>query len=306
MSSRTTLLQPPDGVDFADDMSTMRKELAKMQMAQAQHLSRESGILSEIKRLISAEREARLQETAELRQLIEHIRATCQGAITEEVLTDVVSQELLREQEARCQRDAELCAKLQRESATLMSRLEAHCALVDQEFSGIQSLVNEQIAAISRAVVDEQEERNKETMELRAILDGVWRTVSDRPSSEMNERRFFKMGDRYKNVVGDQDDINTLYDMVREAMGDQVRLSSELADERALRGTISDDLDRLKLSVRQMWDSDSQKDCTCVEPRSFEYSRGKGLAWASPNESVSGANWSGAAPAPGGIEGRAP
>merc|ERR1712217_390185 len=43
------------------------------------------------------------------------------------------------------------------------------------------------------------------------------------------------LGERYKEYVGDQEDINTLYEMVREALGDTVHLKDKMAEEHDLR-----------------------------------------------------------------------
>merc|ERR1712187_1106354 len=61
------------------------------------------------------------------------------------------------------------------------------------------------------------------------------------------------MGERFKEYVGDQEDINTLYEMVREALGDTVHLKDKMAEEQELRdrelNAARNHLDRLK---RQM------------------------------------------------------
>lgn len=224
--------------------------------------------MAETKRLLTAEREARMQDTVALRRDLEQLQITLQRAVTQEALTELVSEE----QEARCRRDAEFCAQIQRQSVAMMGRLEAHCLQMTQEVDRIESLVNKQIAVIAKSVADEQDERNSESTEMRAILDGMWHAVAERPSGdgESNERKFFKYadttdGDRYKEVVGDKEDINTLYEMVRETMGDQVRLSSELQHERALRETVSIELDTLKALAHQGWNHNL--DCVGAQPQ---------------------------------------
>lgn len=250
----------------ADEISSIRKELSMLHMAQGQALSREAGIMAETKRLVKAEREARMQDSVPMRREVDQLQMTLQRVVTQKALTELVSEE----HEDRCRRDAELNAKIQRESAAMMGCLEARCLQMTQDIDRIESLINEQITVIAKSVATEQDERNSESTEIRAILDEVWRAVAKQPASESKQRKFFKYadatdGDRYKEVVGDKDDINTLYDMVRETMGDQVRLSSDLQQERALREKVSIELDTLKALAHQGWSRNL--DCVGAQPQ---------------------------------------
>lgn len=60
------------------------------------------------------------------------------------------------------------------------------------------------------------------------------------------------MEERVKELVGDQEDINTLYEMVREALGDTVHLKDELAAERDQRARSQQGLERLERQVNTM------------------------------------------------------
>ncbi|CAE8596750.1 unnamed protein product [Polarella glacialis] len=100
-----------------------------------------------------------------------------------------------------------------------------------------------------QALDAEKSERCQECQELRAILDSVWKraTCGSAASCSKNDEEFTKKsyyfkyadpegrGDEFKELVGDAEDINTLYEMVREALGDTVNLRQQIADEHASR-----------------------------------------------------------------------
>merc|ERR1712226_1497354 len=100
---------------------------------------------------------------------------------------------------------------------------------------------------IQEAMQKEQEFRTQEAKEIRAILDAVWKEVSiergeQRPDDQemlVRSAYYYRTSEggtlRYKECVGDADDIVSLYQLVREALGDSVRLDQAISEERKTR-----------------------------------------------------------------------
>lgn len=95
-------------------------------------------------------------------------------------------------------------------------------------------------AHLAREVVDlrvacvhsmegEREAREREGTELRAIQESIWQRV-DQLQHVGSQRTSTILDDANKSQ-----DLNTVYDMVREALGDTVRLSHEISEEREMR-----------------------------------------------------------------------
>eukprot|EP00450_Noctiluca_scintillans_P016858 CAMPEP_0194516748 /NCGR_PEP_ID=MMETSP0253-20130528/49722_1 /TAXON_ID=2966 /ORGANISM="Noctiluca scintillans" /LENGTH=556 /DNA_ID=CAMNT_0039360649 /DNA_START=45 /DNA_END=1715 /DNA_ORIENTATION=+ len=95
-------------------------------------------------------------------------------------------------------------------------------------------------AHLAREVVDlrvacvhsmegEREAREREGTELRAIQESIWQRV-DQLQHVGSQRTSTTLDDASKSQ-----DLNTVYDMVREALGDTVRLSHEISEEREMR-----------------------------------------------------------------------
>mmetsp|Transcript_2159 Transcript_2159/g.4982 ORF Transcript_2159/g.4982 Transcript_2159/m.4982 type:complete len:843 (-) Transcript_2159:241-2769(-) len=182
-----------------------------------------------------------------------------------------LTRELEAETEARCKQVAEVYARFQLELAESRGRLEGFRSGLEEDIANVDRRLNEQlntkVSVVDKEVVDlglrlgeqvrercdrtakavevEREERGRLSVELRAILDAIWGKLDQaekKPAETGGPQTYFfkfpgeKGGeDRYKACVGDTDDINTLYDMVREALGDTVRLSQEIREERTVR-----------------------------------------------------------------------
>lgn len=119
--------------------------------------------------------------------------------------------------------------------------------------SALLEEVSTRVKELQGEVEKERVERGQQLSETRAILDSVWKQASSRErnafspglardalagSSGSESRYYFKFHDRpgepetYKECVGDREDINTLYEMVQEALGESVRFENELRAER--------------------------------------------------------------------------
>ncbi|CAE7889352.1 unnamed protein product, partial [Symbiodinium sp. KB8] len=87
------------------------------------------------------------------------------------------------------------------------------------------------------ALVLERDARCKELEEVRATIDSVWKKATGSVQSDTAKRGYYfthidAPNADVKEFVGDPDDVNTLYDMVREALGDTVHLRQLVSEER--------------------------------------------------------------------------
>eukprot|EP00931_Biecheleriopsis_adriatica_P088118 TRINITY_DN62497_c0_g1_i1.p1 TRINITY_DN62497_c0_g1~~TRINITY_DN62497_c0_g1_i1.p1 ORF type:complete len:633 (+),score=88.93 TRINITY_DN62497_c0_g1_i1:59-1900(+) len=143
---------------------------------------------------------------------------------------DVFGRELEDERTFRCERIAELHDRLSREVGALTKAVE------EQRISALK--VAEQ----------ERSDRCEDTKEIRAIMNSVWSQASStavgcaKETESSKKAYFFRYADadgqreEFKEMVGDPEDINTLYEMVREALGDTVNLRQQLEEEAVARG----------------------------------------------------------------------
>lgn len=137
-------------------------------------------------------------------------------------LLEELATELRAERELRCAHDAELHGRMGREVCDLARRLEEHAIAFREEMA-------------------DQAQRDGETQtEFRAILDSVWRRASGRrmtngsaSASPMTGRASLaEDGDcRHSDYGGEHESMDTLYGMVREALGDTAQCNQRLTEE---------------------------------------------------------------------------
>jgi len=179
-----------------------------------------------------------------------------------------LAHELQAERETRCARDADLHARLAREVGDLARRLEEHRTALGEELAAVMRRMEEHGGNLERLVEQEVADRSRESLELRAIMDSVWQQASGNFSATEGRgkktpgrpsKHFLHFGseageseDRMKELVGDQEDIDTLYEMVREALGDTVHLKDELAADREQRARSQQSVERLERQVNTM------------------------------------------------------
>merc|ERR1712023_226589 len=106
----------------------------------------------------------------------------------------------------------------------------------------IRARVEEVRVALEAADRTDKKEREDEAAELRSILDTVWHQARI-PKSEGSSKRkqYFQYNNRgevgsqesYKECVGDQEDVHTLYQLVQESLGESVRLTKEFEELKA-------------------------------------------------------------------------
>merc|ERR1740121_1971676 len=139
--------------------------------------------------------------------------------------------ELHAEREARSCRDAELHERLGREVGVLARRLEEHRLALAEDLADTIEHMDQQWMKLDKACKLERRERSQEGEEIRAILGSVWQKAQGQQS---------KAGYRRPAKGEDQDldqtqDVNTVYEMAREALGDIVHLRKQLVEEQESR-----------------------------------------------------------------------
>lgn len=164
---------------------------------------------------------------------------------------ETMKQAIADESRARCIGDGNLHARLGRDLADMRTRLE------------------ETRERLEAADVANRTHWSNESTALRSIVDSVW-SRQHCPAQDIG-RRFFKIDEigedgnevdgnepRFKECVGDEGDVLTLFEMVQEALGESVRLSKELEELKAginpgpfLRD-LYDALQRLNQKVEEM------------------------------------------------------
>lgn len=217
----------------------------------------------EVARMISNECEARLKESAELRMTLESLsdqlaeaNAAVKAVMQPDTINNLLSRcseatrfgpnaqqpELLAQSRVVSHRVEELASRVEGVLQEIGIEREKRCATSAELHAHLAREIVEVRVACSKAIEEEHVSRSSEARELRAILDSVWKRV-DRDSEPSSI--FPKV---LRSIVGDFEDVNTLYEMVKEALGDTVRLSQELSEEREVRCQEYDDV-RHKLEL---------------------------------------------------------
>jgi hypothetical protein len=134
-----------------------------------------------------------------------------------------LSDDMDAESETRARSDIDTHSKLAHDSAGLRTKIEETRIMLEEQN-------NRDRQAHSEAVV-----------ELRALIDSVWNNFTQIKSSSgpgfsyrvppENESD----GPCYKDFVGDEQDINTCFEMAQQALGDNIMMKQELDEEKAKR-----------------------------------------------------------------------
>jgi hypothetical protein len=160
-----------------------------------------------------------------------------------EVMSDLrkIADEINAECELRTRGDNDLNAALRQEVARVSAQVEA---------TRIQ---------LEEADTNARQSSAEELAELRNILDRVWsKTTSVKGASENYYFKFVDTGKggeenaSYKECVGDSEDINTLYEMVREALGTSVMMRKDLDEEKARREMQKTKIDQLQQTTMSL------------------------------------------------------
>jgi len=252
---------------LSEQVGALWRELQALRTAQSQTcLDQVTAVRRETLFSIREEREARQGECAEIRSTVEKLQARlleCHNLLaTREVdhqrnsmmpqqstLTGPDFESIVNELEAerlrRCAQVADIHARIGREVADLNWHVEEQRLVLADDLAANTRLAEERHSALEKAAERERENSSRECNELRATLDSVWQKVtsSGLASQTLKEGKSYYLRyedengeiERTKEVVGDQEDINTLYEMVREALGDTVHLREQLSEDREAR-----------------------------------------------------------------------
>jgi len=215
---------------YSDQLQLMGTKVAHLEWQQQDVLQRQDQTNA---RLLSPDR-GKLDTGAQVR--------TCEDTEFRKLVADVGSviqfkqnmlEKLASEQKERAAELSDLVQQVQAER-------EDRCASVVNLHSSLLREAADIRLVVETAVEAEKTARSFEAKELRATLDAVWKRVEGASlPTEDCAKYYFKYtgadGPTYKECTGDPGDINTLYEMVREAVGDSFRISQDLAEEKASR-----------------------------------------------------------------------
>jgi len=249
---------------LSEQVGAIYRELQASRAAQSQICTEQvTAVRREVLLCIREERQARQGECAELRNTLEKLQSRlleCHNLLAnheedqqrnnmmrqQSTLAGPELENIINEMEAerlrRCSQVADIHARIGREVADFNWHLEEQKLVIADELAAKTRLTEERHSALEKAVEREREHGSRECNELRAILDSVWQRVTSPGTAglALKEGKSYYLRyedengeiERTKELVGDQEDINTLYEMVREALGDTVHLREQLNEDR--------------------------------------------------------------------------
>lgn len=148
-----------------------------------------------------------------------------------------LAQELEAEQESRCAKIADLHARLGREMADVSCHLEEQRRALEEDIALLSFRMEEQHVVVEKNLTRERNDRCRESLDLRGILESVWQKSASTPASPNHIPSYFKHdgesqeGDRVKEFVGDRTDINSLYAIMKDSVGETVHLRQQINEE---------------------------------------------------------------------------
>lgn len=265
-----------------EQASDLRQEFIQTWVEQSKVFNEHmSALRRESEMLVRIERDARVWDSSELRSEIKRLHdkvAEVQAELVTSMLysrsaaqapqqplpqhgwhqaLDKLAHSVQAECQARCARDAELHNRLGRELSDLTQHLEEVRMGLSGEMEDVVNRAEAQWALLKLKLEHEHSDRNRESNELRAILDSVWQASRRQKSSDDPLGKSSKVRDTEeacnllcKEGTGETEDINTLYEMVREALGDTTQLRAQMHAERRLREADRHQAERLERQVR--------------------------------------------------------
>jgi hypothetical protein len=145
-----------------------------------------------------------------------------------------LAHDLEAERVERCKRLADIHDRLSQETIVLARRLDEIRSSITEGVTAAMQASDERQQRVVQALETERKERCDDTRELRATMDSIWNRFS--ASAEQNgHSSSSKSSVQRHDLNGGHDDIETLYEMVREALGDTVHLRQEISDEQTSR-----------------------------------------------------------------------
>lgn len=215
--------------------SALRHEVASLRSSQQSGAQQAAECSLEASKSLEAERASRCKDTQQIRSMLESMQdqlrrlqlpaitgspALVQGSIHDAFKlsekASLASLQLLRSQleaehESRADRLRELHLRIGREVGDALRQLE------------------EQRHALHEALENERSERNKDSLEIRGILDSLWHHVDVSRSSTGFRQDIIPSLGPYKAQEGLAEDIATVYAMAQEALGETVPMRRDLS-----------------------------------------------------------------------------
>jgi len=179
---------------------------------------------------------------------IQQVVNTCVRAevkqLGHEVFGDLrqIAEEINAECQLRARGDNDLNASLRFEVASVRAHVEATRIHLEEADAKARQTNIEELA------------------ELRNILESVW-SKATRVKDTADPNYYFKFVDpkgggdetaSYKECIGDSEDINTLYEMVREALGTNIMMRKDLDEEKSRRELEKVKVERLEQDTLQL------------------------------------------------------
>jgi hypothetical protein len=191
-----------------------------------------AAVRNELTSIVEEECKARLRESTEMRLTLEYLtqqitsaNASIKFAIEPEHNSEELhSKTVLHADVARsAQRLEELSARFEDVSDEIRVERERRCGTNAEMHAHVARELADIRATFEKSLSEEVQIRNHDAQEFRAILGSVWKELERKQVDRRREHDSFDSTD-----LGLPCDMDILYSMVREALGDTVRLSQEI------------------------------------------------------------------------------
>jgi len=184
-----------------------------------------AAVRNELTHVVEEECKARLRESTELRLTLEYL--------THQMTNANASIKCAMEPEVdvsrSAQRLAELSARCEAVSDEIREERERRCGSTAEMHAFVARELADIRATFQKSMSEEVQMRTNDSQEFRATLGSVWKAFERKQVVRRPEHDSFDSMD-IGNPVPCDIDVDTLYGMVREALGDTVRLSQEVKE----------------------------------------------------------------------------
>lgn len=137
---------------------------------------------------------------------------------------------------------AELNAHLQREVAVFGRHVQRIREQSEESLTQSEMEYAAKVSKLEKLVVQERQERRRESEELRSSLESIWNQISEKakPIAQGHSDSAIVLASperasSVKDCIRNLEHVPTIYDLVQEALKNQARLFSEIKEERTHR-----------------------------------------------------------------------
>lgn len=152
---------------------------------------------------------------------------------------------------------------------------------IHEEVSRMTKLIEESRTASLEAIAMEHSARSSDAKELRAKLESMWNQALMSPQASGSPVKAESPRAEELSAAGDPEDMYTLYEMAREALGDTVHLRQLVTEERSERireitssrhqmDMLSRELNTVQALLREATAGGSQKACMSANDEYLE------------------------------------